>query len=99
DGGIRRGARGGGSARLWFWATVLATGELYGGFMTFAPEWLSGSPSLDTGNWMYLWVYLVFFNTLWVWFPLWVLYEAYRNINGAFAKASEGTVSKVKKAV
>ena len=29
--------------RLWFAATVLATGELYGGFMTFAPEWLVSS--------------------------------------------------------
>jgi len=54
DRDTRGGGMGGGSARLWFWATVLASGELYGGFMTFAPEWLSGSPSLDTGNWMYL---------------------------------------------
>lgn len=23
------------------------------------------------------WVYLFFFNTLWVWIPLWLLYEAY----------------------
>ena len=30
------------------------TSELYGGFMTFAPEWLTGSPNLDTSNWMYL---------------------------------------------
>jgi len=37
-----------------FWMSVLATGELYGGFMTFAPEWLSGNSSLDGSNWMYL---------------------------------------------
>lgn len=24
------------------------------GWMTFAPEWLTGSPNLDTSNWMYL---------------------------------------------
>lgn len=24
------------------------------GYMTFAPEWLTGSPNLDTSNWMYL---------------------------------------------
>lgn len=48
-----RGGKGE-EGKLWFWATVLATGELYGGFMTFAPEWLSGCPSLDTGNWLYL---------------------------------------------
>lgn len=58
------------------------------GFMTFAPEWLSGSSNLDTSNFMYLWVYLFFFNTLWVWFPLWILYESYRNILLAFARAS-----------
>ena len=61
----------------WFWMVMLATGELYGGFMTFAPEWLSGSPNLDTSNFMYTWVYLFFFNTIWVWIPLWILYEAY----------------------
>jgi hypothetical protein len=26
--------------------------------MTFAPEWLSGSPALNTSNLLYLWVYL-----------------------------------------
>lgn len=102
---VRRRDTGG---KLWFWASVLATGELYGGkvyaavcvragssadkhctgFMTFAPEWLTGSPNLDTSNFMFLWVYLVFFNMLWVWFPLFVLYEAYGNIGLAFARAS-----------
>ncbi|KAM0507006.1 hypothetical protein ACHAP8_000631 [Fusarium lateritium] len=55
------------------WMIILATCELYGGFMTFCPEWLVGSPSLDTSNFMYLWVYLIFFNTLWVWIPLWII--------------------------
>ena len=57
--------------------------------MTFAPEWLSGNTNLDTSNFMYLWVYLFFFNTLWVWIPLWVLYEAHGNIRLAFARANE----------
>lgn len=61
------------------------------GFMTFAPEWLSGSPNLDTSNFMYLWVYLVFFNTLWVGFPLWVLYEARKNIGVAFTRVERET--------
>jgi len=30
---------------------------------------------------MYLWVYLFFFNTLWVWIPLWILWEAYQRVN------------------
>ena len=61
------------------------------GYMTFAPEWLCGSPNLDTSNFMYLWVYLVFFSTLWVGFPLWFLYEARKNIGMAFAKIGSGT--------
>ena len=51
---IRRGAgsaRGGAlSGRLWLWGSVLAVAELYGGFMTFCPEWLTGSPNLDTSS-------------------------------------------------
>ncbi|KAG9609759.1 ebp domain-containing protein, partial [Aureobasidium melanogenum] len=77
----------------WFWMCVLATGELYGGFMTFVPEWLSGSPNLVTSNWMYKWVYLFFFNTLWVWIPLWILYQGY----GVFTSALNTTTPKQKK--
>jgi len=97
---IRQGAGGraasGGrnGAKLWFWATVLATGELYGGFMTFAPEWLSGNTNLDGSNPVYLWLYLFFFNTLWVFIPIWVLYEAYSEFSEAFIVKSgiiEGT--------
>lgn len=32
---------------------------LHFSFMTFSPSWLDGSPSLNTSNWLYLWVYLV----------------------------------------
>ena len=28
-------------------------------WLTFGPEWLTGSPNLDTSNALYLWVYLV----------------------------------------
>ncbi|CAH1245175.1 EBPL [Branchiostoma lanceolatum] len=48
---------------------TLCVCELYGGWMTFCPEWLTGSPSLDTSNALYLWIYLVFFNGLWVVLP------------------------------
>lgn len=74
---------------MWFWATVLATGELYGGFMTFVPEWLSDSPNLITTNFMYKWVYLFFFNTLWVWIPLWILWEAYGQVSRAVRLQAE----------
>ena len=67
------------------------------GFMTFAPEWLSGNSNLDTSNFMYLWVYLVFFNMLWVWFPFWILYEAYNNISLAFAMANGASGGNYKK--
>ncbi|KAG9255319.1 Emopamil-binding protein [Emericellopsis atlantica] len=65
------------------WMIVLATCELYGGFMTFCPEWLIGSLNLDTSNFMYMWVYLFFFNTLWVWIPLYIIYWAVGDISGA----------------
>lgn len=51
--------------------------------MTFCPEWLIGNLNLDTSNFMYLWVYLVFFNTLWVWIPLWVIWYSVRDISTA----------------
>jgi EXPERA (EXPanded EBP superfamily) len=95
-------------ARMWFLATMLATGELYGGeaakswfredkpdiypgFMTFCPEWLSGNPQLTVDDPVYLWLYLVFFNILWVFIPAWVLWEAWREIALAFESAEQTT--------
>lgn len=52
--------------------------------MTFAPEWLTGSPNLNTSNPMYFWFYLLFFNAgLWVVVPTWVLWESYHAIGSA----------------
>ncbi|KAK5993274.1 NAD(+) kinase [Cladobotryum mycophilum] len=67
------------------WMIVLATAELYGGFMTFCPEWLTGNINLDGSNFMYMWVYLVFFNMLWVFIPLYTVYYAVNDISNAFA--------------
>jgi len=61
-----------------YWIVVLSTAELYGGWMTFCPEWLVGSPSLDTSNWLYLYVYLMFMNVLWVIIPLWLMVDSYQ---------------------
>lgn len=58
------------------------------GFMTFCPEWLTNNVNLDVSNFMYLWVYLVFFNTLWVWIPLYALYVAFGEISKAFETAN-----------
>ncbi|THC95423.1 hypothetical protein EYZ11_005110 [Aspergillus tanneri] len=79
--------RGSAKAKLWLIAPALATAELYGGFMTFAPEWLTASSQLATDNPVYLWFYLFFFNTLWVFVPLWVLWEGGKELRVAFVKA------------
>jgi hypothetical protein len=67
------------------WMIVLATCELYGGFMTFCPEWLTGNINLDGSNFMYLWVYLVFFNVLWVFIPLYAIYWSVKDISNALS--------------
>ena len=51
--------------------------------MTFAPEWLTGNQNLDGSNFMFIWVYLVFFNMLWVVLPLYVLYFSFIDIQNA----------------
>ncbi|KAJ5759179.1 hypothetical protein N7520_006335 [Penicillium odoratum] len=71
-------------AKMWFAAVVLATAEIYGGWMTFAPEWLTGSTQLATHDFVYKWLYLVFFNGLWVVIPLWVLWQAWYETMDAF---------------
>ncbi|XP_054837710.1 emopamil-binding protein-like [Eublepharis macularius] len=48
---------------------TLCVTEIYGGWMTFGPEWLIGSPSLNTSHWLYVWVYLTFFNGIWIVIP------------------------------
>lgn len=40
-------------------------------------------PGKAIAYWTFSWVYLFFFNTLWVWIPLWILYEAYKHITTA----------------
>jgi hypothetical protein len=54
------------------------------GFMTFSPEWLTGNQNLDASNFMFLWVYLVFFNILWVVMPIYAMWVSYQDINNAF---------------
>lgn len=63
-----------------FLQIVLSVCELYGGWMTFCPDWLLGSPHLDTSHWMYLWLYLVFFNGLWVVVPLLLLLQSWGSL-------------------
>lgn len=63
-----------------FLQIVLSVCELYGGWMTFCPDWLLGSPHLDTSHWMHLWLYLVFFNGLWVLVPLLLLLQSWGSL-------------------
>ncbi|XP_038617569.1 emopamil-binding protein-like [Tachyglossus aculeatus] len=63
-----------------FLQITLCVCELYGGWMTFFPDWIVGSPNLNTSNWLYLWVYLVFFNGLWVLVPSLLLYQSWVGI-------------------
>ncbi|PWY71711.1 EBP-domain-containing protein [Aspergillus heteromorphus CBS 117.55] len=85
--------RGALRGRLWMTSIALATAELYGGFMTFCPEWLTGSSALDTSSWVYMLFYLLFFNILWVFAPIWVLWEAFRELKASFSKAETSSGS------
>uniref|UniRef100_A0A3Q0T1T8 EBP like n=1 Tax=Amphilophus citrinellus TaxID=61819 RepID=A0A3Q0T1T8_AMPCI len=60
-----------------FLQIALCVCELYGGCMTFCPDWLLGSPHLNTSTWLYLWVYLVFFNGVWVLVPVLLLLQSW----------------------
>jgi len=60
---------------------TIATAELYGNWMTFCPEWLTANQSLDGSNPLYLWLYLIYFNTIWVVVPFILIYQSYRYIS------------------
>ncbi|CAN0382651.1 unnamed protein product [Lampetra fluviatilis] len=66
-----------------FVQVCLCVCELYGGWMTFAPEWLAGSANLRTDRADLLWLYLVFFNGLWVLLPILLLVQSRRAISVA----------------
>jgi hypothetical protein len=44
---------------------------------------------------MFTWLYLFFFNTIWVWVPLYILYDTYRVItSGANGRGQQNGVKK-----
>ncbi|ORY95087.1 Emopamil-binding protein [Syncephalastrum racemosum] len=61
-----------------YWITVASVAELYGGWMTFVPELLIGSVFLDTDDWFHHYVYLWFFNGIWVVIPVALMVHSYR---------------------
>ncbi|KAF9046751.1 Emopamil-binding protein [Panaeolus papilionaceus] len=79
-----------------YWIIVLSTAELYGGWMTFCPEWLTGSPNLNTSNVLHLWVYLFFMNVIWVIIPFGLMYDSYKHIAGSLR--AQQRLAKAKKA-
>ncbi|KAL1780711.1 importin subunit alpha-4 [Sigmodon hispidus] len=68
---------------------ALCVCELYGDWMTFFPEWLVGNPNLNTKNWLYFWVYLVFFNSLWVLIPGLLLWQSWRELKEIHYRGSK----------
>ncbi|KZT73742.1 Emopamil-binding protein [Daedalea quercina L-15889] len=66
-----------------YWIVVLSTAELYGGWMTFCPEWLTGSQYLNTDNVLHFWIYLVIMNVIWVVIPIWLMIDSYGHIAGS----------------
>lgn len=45
--------------------------------MTFAPDILVGSPNLETSNFIFLYIYLIFYNGIWVVVPFLLLYQSW----------------------
>ncbi|XP_024858527.2 emopamil-binding protein-like, partial [Kryptolebias marmoratus] len=80
-----------------FLQIALSVCELYGGWMTFCPDWLLGSPHLDTSNWLHLWIYLLFFNGLWVLVPILLLLQSWFRLRNLHALRSDTTATKKKK--
>ena len=47
-----------------------------------------GNINLDTSNFMYKWVYLVFFNMIWVFVPVYAMAHSIGEISRAFKAQS-----------
>jgi len=62
--------------------------------MTFAPELLTGSKNLATDNWLYLWVYLVFFNGVWVVMPVTLMYQSWVALTADTKRRKPSTASR-----
>jgi hypothetical protein len=81
-----------------FLQIILSVMELYGGWMTFCPEWLIGSPSLNTSNPVYLWIYLWLANGIWVVIPGILLWQSAVAMLRAFPKKPKAASATPKKA-
>jgi len=57
--------------------TIIGTASVYAGFMTFGPEIFSGCPHIVTDNPFNLYVYVVFFNGLFVAMSLLLIHQSW----------------------
>lgn len=84
-----------------FWVVVLSVAELYGGFMTFAPEWLTGNKYLNGSTFLLMWVYLFFMNMVWVVIPFYLIYDSYgfiaKSLKQAGARPADSAAARKKK--
>ncbi|XP_023281888.1 emopamil-binding protein-like [Seriola lalandi dorsalis] len=80
-----------------FLQITLSVCELYGGWMTFCPDWLIGSPHLNTSNGLYLWVYLVFFNGVWVLVPVLLLVQSWFSLRSLHVLRTDHDINIAKK--
>ena len=64
------------------------------GWMTFAPELLTGGKNLVTDSWLYLWVYLVLFNGLWVVMPIALMYQSWLALTADPRRRKPSTASR-----
>ena len=60
---------------------IISAAELYGGWITFAPEWIENNPNLNGSSFTLFWIYLVFMNGLWVVIPSLLLWDSISKIN------------------
>ncbi|KAH9969890.1 Emopamil-binding protein, partial [Russula dissimulans] len=69
----------------YYWIVILSIVELYGAWMVFCPEWLIGSPHLNTSNPSNFWVLVSScpIPLIWVIVDVLLLYDSYVNIAGS----------------
>ncbi|KAJ3558691.1 hypothetical protein NM688_g769 [Phlebia brevispora] len=72
-----------------YWIIILCTAEIYGTWMTFCPEWLTGNQNLVTSNPLYFWFYLTFMNGIWIVVPLVLLWDSYRYVSNSLRFAQK----------
>ncbi|XP_039979044.1 emopamil-binding protein-like [Xiphias gladius] len=80
-----------------FLQIALSVCELYGCWMTFCPDWLIGSPNLNTSSWLYLWVYLVFFNGVWVLVPALLLVQSWFSLRSLHTLRTDDDINNINK--